>query len=209
MLIIVGFIDMILYIHKFKRKILHKMKNSKGVWFHLAGIICLIWFLFRVLPKPDRIRYPCQQMALGVAFGYITFWGILWSSFFFGLRLWIKHMKYKTAPYVPVLLVASILIFSVTSNVYADIFIKEKEKTEFWTPNIKNPIGVPTGANPGRVVWVWDADATEEELIDYWWNAENNNQYILDNMVSHGIQNLAGTNDDSESWDILFKYFNK
>ena len=51
----------------------------------------------------------------------------------------------------------------------------------------KNPIGVPTGANPGRVVWVWDPDATEEELTGYWWYAENNNQYVLDNMVSHGI----------------------
>jgi len=198
-----------LCMHSFKRKILHNMKNMKGIWFHLAGIACLIWFLIRVLPKPDRIRYPCQQMALGLAVGYITFWGVLWSGVFFGLRLWVKRVRYKTAAYAPVLLVASVLIFSVTSNVYADVFIKEKEKIEIWTPTVKEPIGIPTGANPGRVVWVWDADATEEELTGYWWYAENNNQYVLDNMVSHGLQNLAGTDDDSEAWDFLFKYFNQ
>jgi len=185
------------------------MKNMKGIWFHLAGITCLIWFLIRVLPKPDRIRYPCQQMALSLAVGYITFWSILWSGVFFGLRLWVKRVRYKTAAYVPVFLVACVLIFSVTSNVYADFFIKEKENVEIWTPTVKEPIGVPTGANPGRVVWVWDSNATEEELTGYWWYAENNNQHVLDNMVSHGLQNLAGTDDDSEAWDFLFKYFNQ
>ena len=137
MLIMMEFLDMKFSLHRFKRKILHNMKNMKGIWFHLAGIACLIWFLIRVLPKPDRIRYPCQQMALGLAVGYITFWGVLWSGVFLGLRLWVKRVRYKTAAYVPVLLVACILIFSVTSNVYADVFINEKEKVEIWTPTVK------------------------------------------------------------------------
>ena len=209
MLIIAEFLDMKSSMHRFKRKILHNMKNMKGIWFHLAGIVCLIWFLIRVLPKPDRIRYPCQQMALGLAVGYITFWGVIWSGVFFGFRIWIKRVRYKTTTYLPILMVICILIFSVTSNVYADVFIKEKEKVEIWTPTAKDPIGVPTGANPGRVIWVWNTDATEEKLTGYWWYAENNNQYVLDNMVSRGIQNLAGTDNDSEAWDILFKYFNE
>ena len=204
-----GFIDMKLYTHRLKIKILHNMKNMKGVWFHIAGIICLIWFIVRVLPKPDRIRYPCQQMALGIALGYFTFWSVLWSGVFFGLRLWVKRMKYNTAAYVPVLLVVCVLIFSVTSNVYADFFINENDEFENWNPIAKNPIGVPTGANPGRVVWVWDPDVTQEELTGYWWYAENNNQYVLDNMLSIGIQNLAGIDDDLEAWDFLFKYFNE
>jgi hypothetical protein len=196
-------------IHNFTRKILHNIKNMKGIWFHLAGIICLIWFIIRVLPKPDRIRYPCQQMASSLALGYLAFWAVLWSGVFFALRLWIKRVRYKTAAIVPFLLVASILIFSVTSNVYADVFINEKKPVEIWTPKLKDPMGVPTGINPGRVVWVWNPDATQEELTGYWWFAENNNQYILDNMVSQGLQNLAGTDNDTEAWDLLFKYFNE
>lgn len=196
-------------IHKFKRRILNNMKNMKGIWFHLAGIACLIWFIIRVLPKPDRIRYPCQQIASSLALGYITFWAVLWSGVFVGLRLWIKRVKYKTATVIPVLLIIGVLIFSASSNVYADIFINEKKTIESWTPAAKNPIGVPTGANPGRVVWVWDADATEENLTGYWWFIENNNQYVLDNMVSEGVQNLAGSDNDSDAWDILFRYFNQ
>jgi len=203
------FLDIKFIMHKFKRKILHNMKNMKGIWFHLAGIVCLIWFLIRVLPKPDRIRYPCQQIALGLVVGYITFWSVLWTGVFLGLRLWVKRVRYKTTAYVPVLLVACILIFSVTSNVYAEVFIYEKEKTKIWIPTSKDPIGVPTGANPGRVIWVWNPNATEEELTGYWWLAENNNQYVLDNMMSYGLQNLAGTDDDLEAWDFLFKYFNE
>lgn len=204
-----GFIDMKFCFHSFKKKTLHNMTNMKGIWFHLVGMACLIWFIIRVVPKPDRIRYPCQQMAISLTLGYITFWVILWSSVFFALRLWVKRVKYKTAAFVPVLLVTFVLVFSVTSNVYADVFINENKTFEQWTPSANDPIGIPTGANPGRVVWVWNPAATQEELSGYWWYAENNNQYVLDNMVSHGIQNLAGIDNDSKAWDFLFKYFNE
>jgi hypothetical protein len=209
LLIKVGFIDMKLCMRSFKKKFFHSMVDKKGIWFHLAGIFCLVWFLVRVLPKPDRIRYPCQQMSLGVALGYIAFWGALWAGIFFGLRLWIKNVRFKTAAFVPVLLVASILIFSVSSNVYADVFVKENEASVLWTPTVNDPIGVPKGANPGRVVWVWDPDATEEDFTGYWWYAENHNQYVLDNMMSEGLQGIAGVSDDYQAWEILFKYFNE
>ena len=117
-------------LHKLKWKILKKMKNSKGIFFHLTGLICLIWFLIRVLPKPDRVRYPCQQMSLTIATGYIAFWAILWGSLFFGLGLWIKKVKYKTAAYAPVFIVLLVLVFSVTSNVYAINLVKNKKNFE-------------------------------------------------------------------------------
>ena len=70
-------------------------------------------------------------------------------------------------------------------------------------------MGVPTGANPGRVVWVWNPDATRSELSGYWWYEENNNQDVLDDMMRQGIKNLAGINDEEQAWDVLFKYFNE
>jgi hypothetical protein len=82
------------------------------------------------------------------------------------------------------------------------------QPVQSWNPIPKEPIGTPQGANPGRLVWVWNPDATEEELTGYWWNKENNNQEVIDQMYSDGLQQLAGVDDDNDAWDILFHYFN-
>jgi hypothetical protein len=65
--------------HKSKSNFFVKLSNHQGILFHIAGIAAILWFIIRVLPRPDRIRYPCQQMGISVAFGYIAFWSILWT----------------------------------------------------------------------------------------------------------------------------------
>jgi len=195
--------------HGLKKKILHKMMDTKGILFHLAGIVCIIWFLFRVIPKPDRIRYPCQQMSLSIAIGYITFWSVLWGSLFFGFGLWIRRVKHKTAAFIPLIVIVFVIVFSVSSNVYAVHFIKENDNFASWDSIPNQPIGTPTGLNPGRVVWIWNKDATENEISGFWWQEENNNQEVIDEMVSKGICNLAGNEDEKEAWDNLFEYFNE
>jgi hypothetical protein len=149
-------------------------------------------------------------MSVSIAFGYIAFWSLLWTALFHGLGLWVKRVKYKTAAYAPVILIGFVLIFSISSGVYADLYIDEKEeRPTIWDPIPKEPIGNPKGYKPGRVVWVWDANATEENLDGYWWENQNNNQTIIDQMFSSGIQKLTNTNDDYTAWDMLFKHFNQ
>ena len=185
--------------HKNKSNLLIKLSSHHGILFHLAGIAAIIWFLIRVLPRPDRIRYPCQQMSISVAIGYIAFWSLLWSAIFHGLGLWIRRVKYKTAAIAPVILVAFVLIFTISSNVYAvNKELNEKPLTP-WEPIPNEPIGTPRGVNPGRVVWAWNPDATEEDLYGYWWLKQNNNQLVIDEMVSDGIKNLAGTETEEEA----------
>jgi len=194
--------------HKNKSNLLVRLSSHQGIFFHLAGIAAIIWFIVRVVPRPDRIRYPCQQMSISIAVGYITFWSLLWSAIFHGVGLWIRRVKYKTAAIAPVILVAFVLLFSITSNVYAVNKTKEEYKLTIWNPIPNEPIGTPRGANPGRVVWVWDPNATEENLFGFWWFKENNNQLVIDQMMSEGIKNLAGSETEEESWEILFKHFN-
>ena len=43
------------------------------VCFPLFGLAALIWFLIRVVPKPSRIEYPCQQIAAPIAFYFVAF----------------------------------------------------------------------------------------------------------------------------------------
>lgn len=193
---------------KNKSNLLHKLYSHQGIFFHIAGIAAIIWFLVRVLPKPDRIRYPCQQVSISIALGYIAFWSILWSAIFHGLGLWIRRVKIKTAAFAPVILVAFLLIFSITSNVYGVNKNKKDYEITSWEPIPNQPIGTPKGVNPGRVVWVWNPNVTREKLIGFWWLKINNNQKEIEQMFSDGIRNLVGVENDKVAWDILFKYFN-
>jgi len=200
--------------HKYKRKkgfFLRILYNKRGIWFHLAGIAAIIWFIVRVVPRPDRLRYPCQQMGISVAVGYIAFWSIIWSAMFHGIALWVRKVKFKTSVVAPVILVSFVMIFSVSSNVFAENYIiksKEKEIFTLWDPIPNEPIGTPYGYKPGRVVWGWNPNATEKDLTGYWWQKENNDQEVIDQMFSSGIKKLADVDDEYSAWDLLFKYFN-
>ena len=77
-------------------------------------------------------------------------------------------------------------------------------------PNL--PMGTGVGINPGRVVWIHGADATNEtcENIygDYWSDDANTNQEVVDQMVSEALQDLSSTTSDVEAWNALFRYHN-
>jgi len=191
-----------------KSSLLYRLYSHQGIFFHLAGIAAVVWFLVRVLPKPDRIRYPCQQVSISIAIGYIAFWSLLWSVIFHGLGLWIRRAKIKTFAFAPVILVVFLLIFSISSNVYGVTKNTNEDELILWEPIPNEPIGTPKGANPGRVVWVWNPNATKDNLTGFWWLKINNDQKEIDQMFSDGIRGLAGVDNDTEAWDVLFKYFN-
>ena len=192
-------------IKMFKEKLLKETTNLNGIWFHIIGIIAIIWFLVRVVPSPHRIRYPCQQMSITIALGYITFWSIIFQ----GLLTWIKKMKIKTNNVklsIIAIFTVSSLIFGLFTPILANISTGE---TTTWNPITKEPIGIPVGVKPGRVVWIWDKNATEQNLNGYWWKATNNNQLVIQQMFSSGIKTLASKSDDQSAWDTIFKNFNQ
>lgn len=53
---------------KTPKKIL-KLRNKSLLI--IIGLVSLIWFLIRVIPKPSRAAYPCQRAAFPVATGFI------------------------------------------------------------------------------------------------------------------------------------------
>ena len=191
--------------HNHKNRFLTNAIKFKGLWFHIIGLAAIIWFVIRVVPAPHRARYPCQQVSITVALGYIAFWGALFT----GLRLWLRHAKWKSSKAVPAVFVIFILMISVSGAVFAVNFYNPNNPVTAWDPVPKEPIGTPYGINPGRVAWVWNPDATEKELSGFWWENINNNQDVIDQMYSDGIQALTGVEDDFIAWDNLFRYFNE
>jgi hypothetical protein len=74
------------------------------------------------------------------------------------------------------------------------------------------PIGVPKGIYPGRVVWVWDPQSTNENCTntfgDGWFMEKNKNISVVSGMVAEAVKRVAGKTTIPDAWDALFKYFN-
>lgn len=188
---------------KCKYHFFHRLKHARGIWFHLAGIIALIWFLVRVIPKPTRSQYPCQQVAIPIALGYVAFWsGILYTT----IHL-MKRTKRKTTALIPAVLSFFILLGSITGFGFANM--ASGPNYEQWTPIPNEPMGTPQGVSPGRVVWIWNPDATEKDLDGYWWEPQNTDQTVIEEMMEEGIKTLTDTDSLAEAWDTLFTYVNE
>ena len=41
--------------------------------FPIFGLISLIWVLIRVIPKPSRAIYPCQEVAIPAASAFLSY----------------------------------------------------------------------------------------------------------------------------------------
>ncbi len=174
--------------------------------FPLAGLMSLIWFLIRVIPKPSRATYPCQRIAAPLASGFVIWIAALISSTLIYRRAksLLQKSQYLLAGICTAIAVVIIWgSFSLTNNKPAAAAFSPSEPAN-------SPIGKAKGIHPGRVVWVHDADATSwDGTTGNWWDDSNTDQSKVDSMVSKAIQGLTGQSSDSQAWDALFKYFNK
>lgn len=77
-----------------------------------------------------------------------------------------------------------------------------------------NPVGTPVGINPGKVIWAWNPDATNENCVstfekqDWYWKSENTDVEVVGNMFREAILKLTEESSVAKSWDKLFRSFN-
>jgi hypothetical protein len=178
------------------------MLSWKGLGFHFAGIAAILWLLLRSGTGPQRLQYPCQQASLLIATGYITFWSCLLA----GLFIWLRTAKTNITKTIPAMLAAALMISTVSSAVFATL---PSDTSGSWTPVPKQPIGTPVGIYPGRVAWVWNPNATAQNLTGFWWEKQNNNQTVIDAMFSQGILEVTGAPNITDAWNTLFHDFNQ
>jgi len=72
-----------------------------------------------------------------------------------------------------------------------------------------SPVGVLRGVVPGRVTWAHDPTAVTWDGTGSWWKDANNNQAVIDRMVSRSIRSLTVQKNDTHAWSVIFKYFNR
>lgn len=169
------------------------------------------WFLIRVIPKPIRATYPCQQAAFPLATSFII-WLLGVKT---GILGWL-HQR-NILPRLKIILIISIALSCVVlAGLYANevirfasnIFSPKYAWTPYDSPN--SPIGEGKGIFPGRVVWTHNTNATKwNGSANYWWSDQFTDQQIVDEMLSLSLKNLTGKLSDAEAWDAIFRYHNK
>jgi hypothetical protein len=190
----------------------NQLRVPVRITFILMGIASTAWFLIRVIPKPSRAAYPCMRAAAPVMSGFVVYLlGLSASALIFKkFRQYIRQTRFITAG---IMLIAGLITlgFMVARNPF-EARADAKIPLAIHTPN--EPMGEANGIFPGRVVWAWNPDATNENCIptnygDGWWMGKNNNQTIVDQMVHDAILKLTGESTVASAWDTLFRFHNE
>jgi len=186
--------------------------NRKYRWYRLyfpfVGLLALIWYLVRVIPKPSRAAYPCQRVAAPVALGGISYFLSLFGLFaaFRHARKFVRQNR---------LVVAGICL--VIALVCAAVVIRQNEATAraedtgTFTPSMgpNQPVGMARGIYPGRVAWSYNTNACNwDGSSSYWWSSQFNNQTQITKLMNNVICSVAGQPAVSNAWDALFRYKN-
>lgn len=103
----------------------YSKKNFRSVILFFLGLVALIWFLIRVIPKPSRAAYPCMQVAFPFATAFVIWLtGILISSFLFvkAKAKW-RRSKYIVA-FVLLFLAAFVFMLTSTSIKYTPVIAR-------------------------------------------------------------------------------------
>ena len=185
--------------------------------FLITGLLSFAWFIIRVIPKPSRATYPCMRVAAPLASGFVVYLLSLITS----AAVYRKARKsFKESHYAIGAFFVVIAMFT-GGWMLAQTHNSARASWHAVPQPSNDPIGEAQGINPGRVVWVWDPDATNEnctleyngdgqaeENDDGYFLDKNNDQAIIDRMVSKSLISLTGESTAEESWDALFVYFN-
>ena len=208
--------------NKFQKLIsfLKEKKINTKLVFLVLGFLATIWFLIRVIPKPSRANYPCMQATAPLMSGFVIYILSLGGAVIALKQFRVYFFKSKYAlSFIFLILATSIFLFSnvlLPNNSFAGKSIKD---VTAFTPNA--PIGVAQGIIKGRVTWMWNPDATNENCTnttngngiidagdDGWFMSANNNGQVIDSMIIKSINAIAGETSNVQAWDKIFKYFN-
>lgn len=185
---------------------LRKIKVPWIIVYVLISLMASIWFLVRVVPKPSRASYPCMQVAAPMMSGFVV-----WILAMTGTALAFKKAKRKLfeAKYLAASVFLIVGMIAVTVFVTKSAGEAKAGNLEIWyKPN--QPLGIAKGIYPGRVVWGHNPKiASWDGKTGFWWEDRFNNQAETERLLSQTLLSLTNTKSEKESWESLFRFFNK
>jgi hypothetical protein len=181
----------------------------KKLFFPVIGLLSLLWFLIRVIPKPSRASYPCMRATMPIASSFVIYvLGLVSSLFVFKrAKKYLYESKY-------ILFLGSLfvgMIVGISTYLHTGQKVYAEYQTAVEGPNL--PMGIGQGVNPGRVAWIHNPAATNENCpntnSNYWSMDTNTDQAVVNSMVSQALQSLTGESTDADAWSAIFHYYNQ
>jgi hypothetical protein len=181
----------------------------KKLLFPFIGIASLIWFLIRVIPKPSRASYPCMRAAAPFASSFVLYMVGMFSTMFIFKKAGklfkdSRYVLYSVTLFLGILMALGMQIQQ-SSPAHASL------TSTLEGPN--EPMGTGVGVKPGRVAWIYNRDATDENCTntkgDYWFQDDNTNQTVVTSMLSEGLQLMTGETSDAAAWNAIFHNYNR
>lgn len=181
--------------------------------FIILGIISTFWFLIRVIPKPSRAAYPCMRAAAPFMSGFFTYLlAVAGLTILSGKTKRKLNVRYGAAF---LLLSGVIVTMAVTPSANRQTATQTTQVKTGPDDGPNQPMGKATGIYPGRVVWIWNPDATNEKFehndfatYDWYFSAHNNNPEVIGKMFRDGILKLTGERNAKKAWESVFRFFN-
>jgi hypothetical protein len=192
------------------QSIFHLFRGENGKTLKLkavfitAGIASTVWFLIRVIPKPQRALYPCMRAAAPVMSSFVV-----WALSVLGMMVaWRKaKVSFINSRYLYTSLFGLTFLIFLASFVFQNT---DRVSAMFLSApaEINAPIGTSKGIFPGRVAWVYNPNAAKWTGSGNYWAASVNPQAEYNKSFTAGINSLSGGTNDAESWDKIFNWFN-
>ena len=189
------------------------MKVLKKWAIPVFSFFALVWVLIRVLPRPQRATYPCMKVAIPLASSLLVYLSALLASVLFFRKAFRKITESKYA-------LATLLLLLGIGFSLGTVLIQKNESyaaippTDYEDPLGPNvPIGEAKGIFPGRVVWMHNPDATNENCVpweygDGYFLDKNCDQELVDEMLGKAMLEVSGAETEEEAWAAVFSYFN-
>ncbi len=179
--------------------------GRRGNWcawgFSVMGLVSLLWFLVRVIPKPSRAAYPCQRAAFPLASSFVVWVAALLGSAF----AWRKFRRWDARFWQACLWGAAALAL-------AALVVTSLPTVRVWAGNPPHDVmGVAKGIFPGRVAWVHAPDATSWAgyiSAEHWYETNHTDLAVVEEMMSKAVRSVGGGASDAAAWDAIFRYFN-
>ena len=133
--------------------------------FPLVGVLAIVWFLVRVIPKPSRAAYPCQQVAAGIGGTFL----LQALGVFASLSVY-QQLREKINKKVALGFLASVAVVA-SVTIGAAVSVNSTFVPVLTPPEGANaPMGVARGTFPGRVAWLQNFNATNwDGETGNWW----------------------------------------
>ncbi len=183
------------------------------ILFISLGIASTVWFLIRVIPKPTRATYPCMTVAAPFMSGFIAY--LLAVGGLVGLSRKLKGRINVRYAATLILMVGVFIVMAISPSDSKLPGLQESELKMGPDDGPNQPMGEAKGIFPGRVVWVWNPDATNENFehndfatYDWYFSEHNNNPEVIGKMFRDGIVRLTGEKNAEKAWDSVFRFFN-